>query len=359
MNKKRSNKILIEINLRKRKITFLLFFIISLLLTSAVCIYTSLKASQNYYVHYDEKSNLDYNVYLKPNDYFGDHLGKDQQYIASLIDHIKANFNYELKIDENINYSYYYFIDATVSVVDTNGKTLYQKTDEIMPKKTFEDDGTHSFKINEEANLDYNYYNNLVSTFLKKYNLNYATSNVTLKMYVGIEGNCENFSSSLEDDAVISMIIPLSTQTVGIDMNYTLSSGTDKLLECQNISIINQYTFITGIIIGFLDLLLITYLLIYVIKTRSAETIYTHTLKSIFSNYGRYISKIKSEISYKKFQIVFVEEFEDLFEVRNSSQSPILFFEEEKKFKSAFIVPTNSGLAYVYYLNANVEDQNE
>ena len=93
-------------------------------------------------------------------------------------------------------------------------------------------------------------------------------------------------------------------------------------------------------------------------RTRSTLTIYNKKLKNIFNNYGQYISKIKTEFKYEKFQIVLVEEFEDLFEVRNSSNSPILFCQDETKTRSAFIVPTNSGLVYIYYYSiSNVIEQ--
>jgi hypothetical protein len=362
MNKKRLNKIVKDTLARKHKIMILVLLIVCLFLSSFSALFYSIRAQKNYYIHYDENSNLDYRVYLKPNDYFGEYLGKDQQYIASLIDYIKANFNYSLKIDKDVSYSYYYYVDAIAEVKDANGKTLYQRTDEIVPKQEFQDPTNNAFEINKDVTLDYNFYNDLVSDFIKKYNLSYTTSDVTLKMYVGINGNCQKISSTLSDDAVISMTIPLTTQTVGIDMNYTLSNNQDKLMECQNISIINTYLFVAGIAFSLCAIILLIYLIGYSIKTRSAKTIYNHKLKNIFRDYGRYIAKVQSELNYKKFQMVLVDDFEDLFEVRNSSQSPILYAQDEERYKSAFMVPTNSGLIYIYYLaiaDEEIKDKNE
>lgn len=351
MNKKRSNKIVAELVARRRKILFLSFLVAALVALSVGCIILAIDANKNYYIHYDEKSNLDYKVYLKESDYFGEYLEKDQQYIASLIDHVEVLFDYSLVLDDTIDFSYYYYIEAITEVLDANGKTLYQKVDDVVAKKYFDNkDGSNSFALSEKALLDYNYYNNLVQTFLEKYKLNYTTSSITLQMYVGIEGECEGFESKLDDNAVISLSIPLTTQTVDVSMSYSLSNSDDKLLECRNVSIVNKVVFVAGCMVFIVSLIFLTYLVIYCIRTRSAETIYMNILKKIFKDYGRYISKIKSVISYKGFQVVQVEEFEDLFEVRNSSQAPILFIESERKMKSAFIVPTNSKLVYVYYL---------
>lgn len=351
MDKKQVNKIIYKTKNRTERITVLVLIVIILAITSFTTIFISLRNQVNYYIHYDEKSDLDYKVYLKDNDYFGEYLGKDKQYIASLIDHIQADFNYKLSIDEKIDYSYYYFIDAEVQVLDSNGKALYQKTDEMIKKQSFDNPKDYTFNINKSVDLDYNYYNNIVNTFIKKYGLSNVKSQVILKMYVGINGDCKEFESSLSDNAVISMTVPLTTNTVNIDMNYVLNNGTNKLLECRKTSFFDNHGLVIGIGLGILTILILLLTIKYSYKTRSTLTIYNKKLKSIFNNYGQYISKIKSEIKYEKYQVVFVEEFEDLFEVRNSSGSPILFFQDESNIKSAFIVPTNSGLVYIYYFS--------
>ena len=348
MDRKQINKIISDTKKRSIIISIFVSLIIAFILAGAGLIIASLTNEKNYYIHYDEKSDLDYRVYLKDNDYFGEYLGKDNQYIASLIKYIEADFKYKMTINEDLKYSYFYLIDAEVEVLDSNGKPLYKKVDNLVKKEFYNDLNNNSFEVEKTVDLDYNHYNNIVSTFIKRYNLNGVTSRVTLKMYVGIEGDCEEFESSLTDSAVISMVVPLTTNTVNIDMNYVLNNGTDKLLKCREASVLTAGV-IAGILIEILGIALIFVTINYANKTRSALTIYNKRLKAIFSNYGQYISKIKTEIEYKKFQIVLVEEFEDLFEVRNSSASPILFCQDSTKTKSAFVVPTNSGLVYIYY----------
>ena len=358
MNKKQVKKTIASTKNRTRNITIFVFLIVFFAFTSAFFIIFGINKQVNYYVHYNEYSNLDYKVYLKENDYFGKFLGKDKQYIASLIDYITANFKYKLSVDEDIDYKYYYYIEAETLVLDYNDKVLYQKNDIVLPKKEYNDTENYSFEINEDVKLDYNYYNDIVNTFVSRYDLNNTKSYINLKMYVGINGDCKEYSASLKDAAVISMNIPLSRNTVNVNINYKLNSGTDKLMECKKNSIFDNKELIIGIGFTVLDIILVVLLIIYAINTRSIQTVYNKILKKIFNNYGRYISKIKTEIGYRKFQIVLVEEFEDLFEIRNSSNSPILFSQNPNKTKSAFVVPTNSGLVYIYYLSIkNIEKE--
>ena len=47
--------------------------------------------NKTYYIDYRENGSIDYNVFLKDNEFFEkDHLAKDQSYVASLIDKIIA-----------------------------------------------------------------------------------------------------------------------------------------------------------------------------------------------------------------------------------------------------------------------------
>ena len=106
MNKKQVKKIFLKTKNRTKKITILTILVIILASFSALLISLGINKQVNYYIHYNEESDLDYRVYLKKNDYFGPYLGKDKQYIASLIDYVSANFNYKFSIDEKIDYKY-------------------------------------------------------------------------------------------------------------------------------------------------------------------------------------------------------------------------------------------------------------
>mgnify|MGYP003303592573 CR=1 FL=1 len=69
--------------------------------------------------YYSETSNLDYKVYLKKNNFYSEnYLGKDQMYIASLIDYINTDFDYTFRSDENIGLEYSYFVEAIIQVTD-------------------------------------------------------------------------------------------------------------------------------------------------------------------------------------------------------------------------------------------------
>ena len=67
--------------------------VIVIVLTLAVLIsaLVSAQLTKKYYIGYREGGSIDYNVFLKENEFFEEsHLGENQSYVASLIDKIIA-----------------------------------------------------------------------------------------------------------------------------------------------------------------------------------------------------------------------------------------------------------------------------
>ena len=99
---------------------------------------TKEKASQS--IVYTENSEVDYRVYLKDNDFFQKgYLEKDNQYIASLIDYIKVDFEYLLESEEkNVDYNYVYKVVAETNVEEkSNNNSLYNFTEDLIEEKEY------------------------------------------------------------------------------------------------------------------------------------------------------------------------------------------------------------------------------
>ena len=77
-----------------------------------------------YYIGYSERGSVGYNVFLKENEFYDtDHLGEGQSYVASLIDKIIADFNYEIDMDtDDVNYRYSYTIKSRLEIIDNGSK---------------------------------------------------------------------------------------------------------------------------------------------------------------------------------------------------------------------------------------------
>lgn len=354
MKRNQVNAILTTQTKRRNTVaTFVCFIVIfSILSFSFFGIY--LNRSKGYYVSYDETSNIDYKVYLKENEFFeNSYIGPKQQYIASLIEYIDADFYYNLSLEEDVEYKYSYRIEAVVDVKQKGTNlSLYTNNIELLKEK----EKTSNLKnvvIDENIKIDYNYYNDLISKFIKIYELENIESTLTVNMYVNAIGSCENFVENKEKESVMSLKIPLTTKTMAIDLSDNLIVSENNIIQCKT-HYTNNYIFVLlSAAFMLLGVILIILTFRYIIKTRTAEDLYEKELKKILNNYSSYIQTLGNEFDFSGYQLLKVETFTDMLEIRDTIRQPILMKQNFNKKSAYFVVPSNSKILYVYRLKVS------
>ena len=113
-------------------IVFLIFIILGTVLLNHSFNYNSERI-----INYNEKSNLDYKVYLLRNEFYEhSYLEKDMLYIASLIDNITIDFDYIFQSDGSENIDFTYNIVAKLSISSaSNTKDYFVKTYKLLEDK--------------------------------------------------------------------------------------------------------------------------------------------------------------------------------------------------------------------------------
>lgn len=362
MKKNQINTILI--NQTKRRNTVLAFaciiIIIAILSVSFFLIY--INRNKDYYVKYDETSNIDYKVFLKDNEFFdNDYLGTNKQYIASLIDYINANFNYKMSLEEKeIEYKYSYRVEAVVDVKqkETNF-SLYNDNIELL-KEIQKTTTMKEVIIDEDIKIDYNYYNNLIKKFVNVYELENIESTLTINMYINIIGSCEDFTENKAKESVMSLSIPLTTKTMAIDLSDNLIISENNVMQCKSVYTNNFIFIILGILFSLIDISLIILTFRYIIKTRTAEDVYERELKKILNNYGSYIQTLGNDFDFKEYQMLKLDNFSDMLEIRDTIRQPILMKQNSDKTGAYFVIPSNTKILYVYRLKvSDIEEKIE
>ena len=89
-------------------------------------------------------------------------------------------------------------------------------------------------------------------------------------------------------------------------------------------------------------------MVIYTKKTRTAKSVYQKELKKILNNYSPYIQKVNGSFNLRGYQVLRINMFTDMLEIRDTLQQPILMIENEKKDGVFFIIPSNTKILYVY-----------
>ena len=356
MNRWRVNQILAKQKHRRRMIItlFLVIIVISFVAVTFLSMY--FEKSKINYVTYKEDSNIEYEVFLRENDTFEtDSLGMGHKYIASLINYIEAEFNYSLKLDaKSINYNYTYRIDADIVIKEESDvNSLYEKKVTLVNEKSFSSRGEDTITINESLKIDYNYYNDMINKIITQYELKNVESVLNINMYVNAVGSCEGIEEKANSEVVSSLVIPLAIKTISIDVSNNIDESENNLMICSEPYEYSYVFLILSFISVAFDGIMIYLFIKYIISTKNADTIYERELNKILNNYRSYIQKIESPFDFEGYQVIKIDSFTDLLEIRDTIQAPILMAQSEEKKGTFFIIPSPTKLLYIYCLKVS------
>ena len=355
MKKNQVKEILVNQTKRRNTVLALAFIIVIVFIITLSFFTIYLDRNKKQYVSYNESSEIDYKVFLKNNEFFKEeYLPEGNQYIASLIDYIKADFNYKLSLEEKmVEYKYSYRIEADVLVKEKGTNNPLYTTNKVLLSERKMTTSLNELVINENIDIDYNYYNNLIKNFINIYGLDDTESVLNINMYINVIGACEEFENNKEHESVISLSIPLTTKTMAIEISNDLINSENNVMLCKN-GYSHSFMFILfGIIFAIIDLVLIIFTVRYEIKTRTAENIYERELKKILNNYSSYIQTLDGEFDFKDYQLLKVSTFTDMLEIRDTIKQPILMRENEDKTGAYFVIPSSTKILYVYRLKVS------
>lgn len=302
-------------------------------------------------IYYNERSNLDYRVYLKENPYFTEpYLGKGKQYIANLIDYVDVDFNYNFNASDFMDYSYRYLIKADVTVHEKNDATkiLYQKSETLIPERTMNYKDSNSFMIRENIKINYSQYNDIVASFKKDYSLA-LESDLKVTLYIFMNGTYEELEQPLSSTQTMILSMPLTEQTINIGMNYKEVNDSNIVEEYSIVETINKVYFVLFGISVIIALIVTVKLIRFVNKIKVKGTEYDKILSRVLKDYEGIIARVKKVPDFKNHTLVELENFDEILDISEKLDKPILFIEMHKHQKSWFLVVNNNEI-YKYAL---------
>lgn len=336
-------------NYRKTEIKNLVWMIIITAIIGLVALIFYTTRDRNYFIVYDEKSDIDYKVRLKENEFYEEeYLDKDKGYVASLIDRISTEFRYDLVFSKNVAYKYSYRIVADVEVEDeTVNSTIYHYSEDLVKKDLKASTG--SLFIDENLSIDYAKYNNVISKFKEVYELSNTSAKLNIDLYVNVQDVDGSKTSALVDRKVSGLSIPLTERTIAIDIGNNIINNKDNRIEVTKTDNIG-WVLIIAVFYLTIAVVYSIYLYIYLKRTRTAQMIYDKEIKSILSNYDGYIQRISGTYDMGTSQVLKIESFTDMLEIRDTLKQPILMLENETKDGTFFIIPATNSIIYTYSL---------
>lgn len=340
MNKKEINR---QLNIKN-----LIAIITVSLLIALFFLFIYISNNKGQYITYNENSNVNYKVYLKQNDFYKkEYLDKDKSYVASLINTISTNFKYNLSFSPKTKYKYSYRIAIEIDVEDEkDNSSIYHVSEDLVTKTLSENVG--DLEINEDLSVNYSQYNNRISKFKDIYDLNNIVSKLNINLYVSIQ-DIENATKDLKERKVSSLTIPLTEKTVSVDIGDESIVNNNKQIDLVRTTN-SVWAISASILFFFVSIIYTMFLILYSRKTRTAQMIYEKEIKSIMSNYDSYIQKINGSYDIGTSQVLKIETFNDMLEIRDTLRQPILMLENEQKNGTFFIIPATNSIIYTYAL---------
>ena len=307
-------------------------------------------------VTYQENSNLDYKVYLKPNDFYEDeYLGKNMVYVASLIDRIDIDFNYLFKIDKKSDIDFEYDIVGKLVISDkSKGNTFFEKEYVLLENTTdkMTEDGLHQIKTS--VSIDYGKYNNLANQFRSRYGVD---ANSNLVVYLNIrEKSSGNNEFNLTNNSNMSLSIPLSERAINITMDYNEVNKTSKLVRDEEFVITNYLFVILGLTLSVFLIIISVKFIKLILSLRVKKSKYDKYVSRLLREYDRLIVETTTEPIMKEKNIIEVIKFQELLDVRDNLKLPIKYYIVKNHFKCYFYINHEEEL-YLFKIDAN--DLNE
>ncbi|MBO7341515.1 MAG: hypothetical protein J6U87_02425 [Clostridia bacterium] len=346
---------------RRRRIALTTLAILLVVVTLAVAVvgFALYQINKTIYINYTEQGSLDYTVDLKPNDFYSSaSLPSGQSYVASLIDGINAHFSYTLQTQaQNVSYQYSYWLDTQLLITDAStGAAIYDPTFPVKEKQTLTQNAGSKLTITQAAAVDYAYYNELAESFIKTYALSGAQSRLITRMHVSVLSLCEDFRESEQSEYVITLSVPLTGKTVNVEMSSTVPSAESKILACENDAprelLINALT-----VCGISDIVLLLAFVLVALLTRNKDISYSIKLKKLLSAYRSFIQCIQNPFNTDGYQVLYVNSFNEMLEIRDTINSPVLMHENEDHTCARFTIPGPAGLLYIYELKVADYDE--
>lgn len=338
------------VSYERRLLRYSILFIISFAV-GIILLYQSLIIKNEEYINYTEKSNLDYRVFLKENDFYEDKfLNKDMLYVASLIDYIDIDYLYNFNISEKVDLDFNYNITAKLSIMDSEGKKTYLTKDyELSEGKNFSLENSQDHTIIEHISIDYDEYNRIANSFKSTYALD-TTSKLSVYLNIDKKSSDEKIKELSPTNNML-IEIPLSEKSISIQMDYKDIDNNSYIVKEKSISISNYIlVIISGIllILAFYSVIAL-FRLIGLLSPKKSK--YDKYVNKLLRQYDRLIVNSYTCPNLKNYNIIKIKEFNELLDMRDNLKLPIMYYSIIENQKCYFYIVNNTDL-YLLILKA-------
>lgn len=339
--------------MKKRSIIYItlmvLFFILSYLFIDR-----GINTHTKEYVYYSNDNDLTYNVYLKDNDMFDNNkLSMGGSYITNLVDHIDFLFKFNNVYSDNLSGYYKYLVTAKLNIYEKESMNLLlTKEYTLLPEtaSVIDQNDIKKIKVNDAVTLNYDKYIQEINKFKTQYNPS-IVGYLDIEFKLITEISFSKFNNVQKDNTIINANIPLTNDIFKININNT-KKKIDNYYDFSKRNKINYMFLILGALSVSISLAILSVIIKELIDISNKESKYNKELKKILKQYSNNIINVKKFYNKKKYNLIYVDSFEELIDVYKKTNYPISFREIKKNYESIFIIIDDDN-AWIYRLIAD------
>ncbi len=277
-------------------------------------------------VVYEEKSDIDYRVFLKENHFFETpYLPKNQVYITSLIDKIDVDLKYDLTFANARSGSYSYTIKGLISADLQTGNSNYWQKEYVLKEGVVENfENKNLVSITENLSIDYDTYNDLLMEFKKEYGLS-INGYLKIFLYITTGLDSEFTDEKIVKESVMSLSIPLTKATIEVPIEIKAPNEKSILSTGMIHSDDTKYNIlkISGFsLMGISAIAAVLSVLLFV-KSKEKQYYYIKKVNNILKTYDSIIVNVKNIPSLKDLKVIDVSEFNELLDAHSEVRLPI------------------------------------
>ena len=199
---------------------------------------------------------------------------------------------------------YTYETDATVEIVDEfTKKPIYKPTYSLKEKKEITQKNSSALVVAEEVNINYDHFNNIAIDYVNDLGLQNTVSTLIVSLRINVISVCEDFAKDNANEYVVSLLIPLNSKTLDINMTASIPAAESKLIACPVDSDSDIFGALS--IAGIISVVALAAIFIATIfLTRNKDINYSIQIKRILNTYKSYIQKITNVFNTEGYQVL-------------------------------------------------------
>ncbi len=307
------------------------------------------------YSYTAKKANY-YEVILNPNTFYESEILPPNKYYASKsINRFAINFRYNFKGNKKENIEYNYNISAkligTVKNEENQEKEIWARKFMLSENSNNNQINNNEFAIDEQINIDYEYYNNLVRAYEDTYGI-VINAELQVRLDVNYYINLSNLGVNNERvEDYIELDIPITNTVTEVKENYQDNTNKEIFIKNNNITLNEVIYYIIGalFIIGGITVIIVQ---IRQNSDKTAEEMYEENIRNIIKYYRDLIVTVTNEPNINNMQIMHIDKLEDLIDLAEQNSKNIILYEiQENKKSNLYVIIDN--YAYIYVVTEN------